>query len=54
VTLAPRESRSRDCRRLDGLWRFRFDPGGNHKGVFTHDRQPKAVAWLLRDLWRQR
>ncbi|MFI5066674.1 MAG: beta-glucuronidase [Streptosporangiales bacterium] len=26
--LAPRESRSRDCRRLDGLWRFRFDPGG--------------------------
>ena len=26
--LAPRESRSRDCRRLDGLWRFRFDAGG--------------------------
>ncbi len=26
--LAPRESRSRDCRRLDELWRFRFDPGG--------------------------
>ncbi len=26
-------------------------PGGNHKGVFTRDRQPKAVAWLLRDLW---
>ena len=26
--LAPRDSRSRDCRRLDGLWRFRFDPGG--------------------------
>ena len=26
--LAPRESRSRDGRRLDGLWRFRFDPGG--------------------------
>ena len=25
--LAPRESRSRECRRLDGLWRFRFDPG---------------------------
>ncbi len=24
--LAPRDSRSRDCRRLDGLWRFRFDP----------------------------
>jgi beta-glucuronidase len=28
-------------------------PGGNHKGVFTRDRQPKAAAWLLRDLWRQ-
>jgi beta-glucuronidase len=27
-------------------------PGGNHKGAFTRDRQPKAVAWLLRDLWR--
>ena len=26
--LAPRDSRSRDCRRLDGLWRFRFDAGG--------------------------
>jgi beta-glucuronidase len=26
--LTPRDSRSRDCRRLDGLWRFRFDPGG--------------------------
>ncbi len=28
-------------------------PGGNHKGVFTRDRQPKAAAWLLRDLWNQ-
>ena len=27
-------------------------PGGNHKGVFTRERQPKAAAWLLRDLWR--
>jgi len=26
--LTPRDSRSRDCRRLDGVWRFRFDPGG--------------------------
>jgi beta-glucuronidase len=26
-------------------------PGGNHKGIFTRDRQPKAAAWLLRDLW---
>jgi beta-glucuronidase len=26
-------------------------PGGNHKGVFTRDRQPKAVSWLLRELW---
>ena len=25
--LTPRDSRSRDCRRLDGVWRFRFDPG---------------------------
>ena len=24
--LPPRDSRSRDCRRLDGLWRFAFDP----------------------------
>jgi beta-glucuronidase len=29
-------------------------PGGNHKGVFTRDRQPKAVAWLLRELWAGR
>jgi beta-glucuronidase len=28
-------------------------PGGNHKGVFTRDRQPKAAAWLLRDLWNR-
>jgi beta-glucuronidase len=28
-------------------------PGGNHKGVFTRDRQPKAAAWLLRETWRQ-
>jgi beta-glucuronidase len=28
-------------------------PGGNHKGVFTRDRQPKAAAWLLREMWRQ-
>jgi beta-glucuronidase len=27
-------------------------PGGNQKGVFTRDRQPKAAAHLLRDLWR--
>ncbi|HYZ52540.1 MAG TPA: beta-glucuronidase [Streptosporangiaceae bacterium] len=27
-------------------------PGGNHKGVFTRDRQPKAAAWLLRHLWK--
>ena len=26
-------------------------PGGNHKGVFTRDRQPKAAAWLLRRWW---
>src|SRR5260221_2169865 len=26
--LTPQESHSRDCRRLDGLWRFRFEPGG--------------------------
>jgi beta-glucuronidase len=28
-------------------------PGGNHKGVFTRERQPKAAARLLRDLWRE-
>lgn len=27
-------------------------PGGNHKGVFTRDRQPKAAAWLLRERWQ--
>jgi len=27
-------------------------PGGNHKGVFTRDRQPKAAAWLLRRMWQ--
>ena len=25
--------------------------GGNRKGIFTRDRQPKAAAWLLRDRW---
>ncbi len=29
-------------------------PGGNRKGVFTRDRQPKAAAWLLRELWAAR
>jgi beta-glucuronidase len=28
-------------------------PGGNHKGVFTRDRQPKPAAWLLRELWNR-
>jgi beta-glucuronidase len=27
--------------------------GGNKKGVFTRDRQPKAAAYLLRQRWRQ-
>jgi beta-glucuronidase len=26
--------------------------GGNRKGVFTRDRQPKAAAWALRRRWR--
>jgi beta-glucuronidase len=26
--------------------------GGNKKGVFTRDRQPKAAAWVLRRRWR--
>jgi beta-glucuronidase len=26
--------------------------GGNRKGVFTRDRQPKAAAHWLRDRWR--
>ena len=38
--LAPRDSRSRDCRRLDGLWRFRFDTGG----------EGGARRWWERDL----
>jgi beta-glucuronidase len=25
--------------------------GGNRKGVFTRDRQPKAAAWSLRERW---
>jgi beta-glucuronidase len=40
VTLAPQDSRSRDCRRLDGLWRFRFDPG----------REGMAEGWFRRPL----
>lgn len=27
--------------------------GGNRKGIFTRDRQPKAVAQLVRDRWAQ-
>jgi beta-glucuronidase len=27
--------------------------GGNRKGVFTRDRQPKAAAWALRRRWRK-
>jgi beta-glucuronidase len=26
--------------------------GGNKKGVFTRDREPKAAAWALRRRWR--
>lgn len=25
---------------------------GNHKGVFTRDRQPKRAAYALREIWR--
>jgi beta-glucuronidase len=28
--------------------------GGNKKGVFTRDRQPKAAAYALRRRWRSR
>jgi beta-glucuronidase len=31
--LAPRESSSRQCRRLDGVWRFRFDGMGSTNGL---------------------
>jgi beta-glucuronidase len=27
--------------------------GGNRKGVFTRDRQPKAAAHALRQRWRE-
>jgi beta-glucuronidase len=27
--------------------------GGNKKGVFTRDRQPKAAAYALRRRWRK-
>jgi beta-glucuronidase len=27
--------------------------GGNKKGVFTRDRQPKVAAWALRRRWRK-
>jgi beta-glucuronidase len=27
--------------------------GGNKKGVFTRDRQPKAAAYALRGRWRK-
>ena len=30
--LTPRDSRSREYLRLDGLWRFQFDPGGGTSG----------------------
>jgi beta-glucuronidase len=26
--------------------------GGNKKGAFTRDREPKAAAWVLRRRWR--
>ena len=38
--LTPRDSRSRDSRRLDGLWRFRLDPG----------REGSAGRWWERPL----
>jgi beta-glucuronidase len=28
--------------------------GGNKKGIFTRDRQPKAAAFALRERWKQR
>jgi beta-glucuronidase len=28
--------------------------GGNRKGVFSRDRQPKAAAFLLKDRWTAR
>ncbi|MBO6263715.1 MAG: hypothetical protein J6N93_05545 [Clostridia bacterium] len=36
-----------DFKTKQGLTRFR----GNRKGVFTKDRQPKAVAFFLRKRW---
>ena len=40
--LSPRESSSRECRRLDGLWRFRFDGIGGADGT--------AAEWWRGDL----
>ena len=38
-----------DFRTVSGTARV----GGNKKGVFTRDRQPKAAAHLLRRRWRR-
>ncbi len=38
-----------DFQTTEGIMRV----DGNKKGAFTRDRQPKAVAFLLRDRWTQ-
>ena len=47
-TLAPASGVTVDFATSNGIHRV----GGNKKGVFTRDRQPKAAAWALRRRWR--
>lgn len=39
-----------DFQTVEGVMRV----DGNRKGAFTRDRQPKAVAFMLRDRWRSK
>ena len=56
------EHRHPERKSLNRRWSFALDPngqgpavrvGGNNKGVFTRDRQPKAAAFALRRRWRK-
>ena len=36
-----------DCMTSEGIFRV----GGNKKGIFTRDREPKSAAFVLKDRW---
>ncbi|KAJ8879517.1 hypothetical protein PR048_020125 [Dryococelus australis] len=51
--LLPQSGVVKFCHQACSSWRYYTRVVGNHKGIFTRERQPKASAHTLRERYRQ-